>query len=67
MLETGGAFSPECDALLRELSLRVADMRLDQPVSSVLESPGWHEIVSMAKVALRKIERIPNGSDTSES
>ena len=63
VLEAGEAFSPECDALLRELSRKVANVRLDQPASSLLEGHAWREIGSMAKVALRKIEKILNGAD----
>ena len=66
MLEAGEAFSPECDALLGELRRKVAGMRLDQPVSALLEDHAWREIGSMAKAALRKIERISNGADASD-
>lgn len=67
MLEAGDvAFSPECDALLGELGRKIDDVRLDQPVGSLIEDRAWREIGSMAKAALRRIERISNGANASD-
>jgi hypothetical protein len=67
MREAGEVFfSPECDALLEELSRMVDAVSFDQPYKSLLEDHAWIEAGSMAKVVLRKIERISNGADASD-
>lgn len=57
LLEAGDvAFSPECDALLGELGRKIDDVRLDQPVASLIEDRAWREVRSLAKEALRCCE-----------
>lgn len=60
LLATGDAFSPEADALLRDLSRRVDSMNLDQAASTLLKDRAWIDVGLIAKEALRLIGRISN-------
>jgi hypothetical protein len=62
-LEGGGAFTPECDAILEELLRATANLVDDRPFDEVLESGAWREITSKARAALLEIERLSATND----
>lgn len=57
-LSVGPVFSGECDELLRRLGKRIEIANLEGSPSSVLEGPGWRDIVVLAQRALGCLSRL---------